>query len=78
MRREYAFRIPRVGNNVERSVHVESRDPSSAETRRCPVECLGQSSRIKLPVLIGDVGEVPLVRRRGCLLRVQRDKCPSP
>jgi len=26
-----------------------------------PVECLGQSSRIKLPVLIGDVGEVPLV-----------------
>jgi len=26
-----------VGNNVERSVHVESRDPSSAETRRCPL-----------------------------------------
>jgi len=41
------------------------------------VECLGQSSRIKLPVLIGR-GRSTVSQRRDCLLRVHRDKCSSP
>lgn len=51
--RKFASRVPRVGNNAERSVRADSRDPSSVETWGMPVECHGQSSRIKLPVLIG-------------------------